>query len=121
MSTTGEEKRRKTRVAFEGEAVIRTMDEEITAPADIRDISMQGIFLRTAHQLHTDTLCDVEIMLTGASTRLSLKVKGQVVRSDEDGLGIEFKGVDIDSYFHLKNLVMYNAADPAAIEDESPL
>ena len=58
----------------------------------------------------------MEILLTGTSTRLALSIKGIVTRQDASGLGVVFDSMDIDSYFHLKNIVMYNASDPEDIE-----
>jgi len=121
MNASTKEKRRTTRVTFRAEAVLRTAAEEISAPADTRDISIQGLFLRTSPKPPVGALCDVDIRLTGSSSELVIHVKGRVVRHDEDGVAIAFEGVDFDSYFHLKNLLLYNAADPSAIERELPL
>lgn len=121
MTEEKEEKRRSTRVEFSAEAVLRTLEAEVSAPADTRDISIQGLYLRTDQKPPLDALCDVEIRLSGSSSDLSIRVKGRVVRHDEAGVAVLFEGVDFDSYFHLKNLLLYNAADPSAIEREAPL
>jgi hypothetical protein len=64
------------------------------------------------------TPCDIEILLTGTSTRLALTIKGIITRQDASGLGIAFDSMDLDSYVHLKNIVFYNASDPEDIEKE---
>jgi len=64
------------------------------------------------------TPCDIEILLTGTSTRLALSIKGIIARQDASGLRIAFDSVDVDSFIHLKNIVMYNASDPDVIEKE---
>jgi hypothetical protein len=113
-----ENRRSKTRVHFETRVIIRTAETEIVSQASSRDISLKGVFVLTDRSLPVDTPCDVEILLTGSSTRLSIRVQGHVARQDGDGLGIIFESIDPDSYFHLRNLLMYNAPDPDAIEEE---
>jgi len=44
--------------------------------------------------------------------------KGIIARQDASGLRIAFDSVDVDSFIHLKNIVMYNASDPDVIEKE---
>ena len=95
--------------------------EKISSEADSKDICLKGIFIRTTKSLPIDTPCDLELVLSGASTNLSLAIKGRVIRQEPDGLGIKFGGIDLDSYWHLKNLLLYNAQDPEAIEKEFPV
>ncbi len=117
----GNERRSKTRVRFETRVVVRTDDAEVTARAGSRDVSLQGLYVTTDKRLPEGTPCEVEIRLTGTSIRLSIHAEGRVARSDARGLGIEFDSFDPDSYFHLRNLVMYNSEDPEAIEREERL
>ncbi len=121
MNAEDTEKRKNTRVAFRTEVEVSTLDETFLARADTRDISLQGVFLRTDRKLPLNQHCDLQIKLTGASSVLSICAKGRVVRQDDNGVGIVFEGVDLDSYFHLKNLLLYNADDPREIEHEAPL
>jgi hypothetical protein len=112
------ERRSRTRVRFETLVVVRTDETEITARAGSRDVSLQGLYVNTDERLPRDTPCEVEIQLTGSSVLLSIRAQGRVARSDAGGLGIEFESFDPDSYFHLRNLVMYNSEDPETVEQE---
>lgn len=116
-----ENRRRKTRVRFETQVILRTKDVEVTAEASSRDISLQGVFLATDAALPQGAPCEVEILLTGSSSRLSIRVRGHVARRDAGGLGIVFESIDPDSYFHLRNLLLYNSSDPEEIENEQAL
>lgn len=113
-----EERRKKTRVHFKTQVTLKTDKSEIVAEANSKDISIKGIFVNTGEKMQVGTLCDIEILLTGSSTKLALSIKGIVTREDKSGLGVVFDSMDIDSYFHLKNIVMYNASDPEDIEKE---
>lgn len=114
----GEERRKKTRVDFATQVILRTDRSEIVAEANSKDISTKGMFVNTEQAVPVGTTCDVEILLTGTSTKLALNIKGIITRQDGHGLGITFDSMDVDSYFHLKNIVMYNASDPEEIEKE---
>lgn len=113
-----DEKRQKTRVPFHAQVVIRAGGEEIISDADSQDISLRGMFVRSQRSLSVNTACQVEILLTGSSSRLSIRVEGRVAREDKGGMGIVFDSLDLDSYYHLKNLLLYNAQDPDALEKE---
>ena len=112
------ERRNGTRVRFEARVVVRTNETEVTARAGSRDVSLQGLYIATDERLPPGTPCEVEIRLNGSSLLLSIRAQGRVARSDAGGLGIEFESFDPDSYFHLRNLVMYNSEDPDTVERE---
>ena len=114
----GDDKRRRTRVHFKTQVVLKTGISEIKAGAKSSDISMKGMFITTDEKISVGTPCDIEIVLSGTTSRLALNIKAVIARRDKDGLGIIFDSMDVDSYFHLKNIVMYNASDPDVIEKE---
>lgn len=114
-------RRKKTRVKFETQVIVRTKDAEVLSETNSKNISFKGVFLKTEHKLPEGTPCEVEILLSGSSTRLSIKVQGRVARQEKGGLGIVFESIDPDSYFHLRNLIMYNTSDPDEVEKEQHL
>jgi hypothetical protein len=113
-----EERRTRTRVDFTTQVIVKTDESEIVAEANSEDISIKGLFVNTEERIPVGTPCDIEILLTGTSTRLALTIKGIITRQDASGLGIAFDSMDLDSYVHLKNIVLYNASDPEDIEKE---
>ena len=113
-----EERREKTRVHFKTQVTLKADESKIVSEANSKDISIRGMFVNTEKKMPVGTPCDIEILLTGTSTKLALNIKGIVTRQDATGLGISFDSMDLDSHFHLKNIIMYNASDPEEIEDE---
>ncbi len=113
-----DEKRKKTRVHFETQVVLKTDVSEITVGANSSDISMKGMFINTDKKIPVETPCNIEIVLSGTTSKLALNIKGVIARQDKNGLGIIFDSMDVDSFLHLKNIVTYNASDPDAIENE---
>ena len=113
-----DERRGKTRVHFKTQVTLKADESKIVSEANSKDISIKGMFVNTEKKMPVGTPCDIEILLTGTSTRLALSIKGIVTRQDATGLGVSFDSMDIDSHFHLKNIIMYNASDPEDIEEE---
>ena len=57
----------------------------------IRDLSVSGFFMETTEYLPVASKCEIEIVLNGAHSRLTIdKLSGIVKRCDEHGVGLEF-------------------------------
>lgn len=83
-----------------------------------RDLSLKGVYVRSPQQLPAGTRCEVTLVLSGTPEPMYVHVTGRVVYADAQGMGIEFMEVDLDSFNHLRNLVLYNALDTERIERE---
>jgi hypothetical protein len=118
MDNPGQNKRDKTRVLFQTRVVVKTETLQFESSGNSQDISFKGISVKTDEKIPVGTPCDLEIELTGTIDRLCINAKGTVVRHTPDGIGISFETVDADSYTHLKKLLIYNADDPNALEEE---
>lgn len=85
----------------------------------IRDVSLQGLFVTCAMLLPLGTVCRVTIALDAADGTAAIRGRAIVVRVAADGLALHVTRLDDrDSYTHLKNLVLYNADDPKRVERE---
>ena len=69
---------------------------------------MAGIFLKTPERLGLDRLVKIELLFTGTSSQISIILDGKITRHENIGMGIEFRNLDLDAFFHLKNLITYN-------------
>jgi hypothetical protein len=114
---THDERRKNTRVVFHTTASVRFAGEVFEGLA-IRDLSLRGVYLEGISGRRQGEKCEVELFLTGSSSELKLNMAGKVVRHDDNGLGVHFEEIDIDTFFHLKNIVYYNADDPDQVENE---
>lgn len=112
------EERKRTRAHFEARVILKAGASEIIADANSKDISMQGMFINTSKKIPIGEICHIEVLLSGTSSKLSVNMKGEIIRQDKNGLGIKFQAIDVDSFVHLKNIIMYNASDPDVIEKE---
>ncbi|MBI4913454.1 MAG: PilZ domain-containing protein [Acidobacteria bacterium] len=82
-----------------------------------QDLSMKGMLVRTDERLPAGTPCIVRLTLGEGLPEI--RAEGTVVRDYEDGFAIQFTCLlGVESYEHLRNLVLYNAVDTERIEQE---
>jgi len=113
------DRRRFLRVPFEANVTVKNLiDGTIQRKLDSKDISMKGIYCITDSPFPVDTPCVVELLLTGTSSELWLRMEGHVVRTDDLGMAIIFDNMDLDAFIHLKNILYYNSGDPDRIDKE---
>ena len=104
-----DERRKHTRVEFTTRIMLSSENVEIDAVGSSRDLSMKGIFITTDKRLSLGTPCHVKIVLSGGIEDLELNMEASVARVEPQGLGLAFGSIDLDSFTHLKNIVMYNS------------
>lgn len=83
-----------------------------------RDLSVKGVYVECRQPLPPCTPCEVTIVLSGTPEPMQVHVTGRVVYVEPAGMGIEFVEVDVDSFIHLRNLVLYNSVDTEQVERE---
>jgi c-di-GMP-binding flagellar brake protein YcgR len=85
-----------------------------------RDVSLKGIFLVCDTPLPIDSACHIALFLGEQGNQTRIEAEGKVVRVDDAGIGIEFTVITgIDSYDHLRKLVLYNSSGKTEqIEEE---
>lgn len=111
------EKRRFSRIAFRVAAEM-TVDGVVYHADEILNLSVGGCLLPVQADLTPGTDCEVKIVMSGATSDLNVHIKGKVIRCGDGMAAVQFVAIDPDSLFHLHNIVLYNAQDPEAIEQE---
>lgn len=82
------------------------------------NLSLKGVLVAGVTGHSAGEKCDVALHLVGSTSDLSLKMKGEVVRADSDGVALHFLEIDLDSFYHLKNILYYNSEDPDQLDEE---
>jgi len=110
-------KRKNSRVPFR---VIISLDfpDRSHAECETSDLSLKGVFVLGVTGHTPGENCLVTLGLVGSTSQLNLHMKGTVVRVQDNGLALHFYEMDLDSFFHLKNILYYNSGDPDALDDE---
>lgn len=93
-------------------------DETKVECDETRDVSLSGVYLVTAQRLPLGARCRIVLLLGGSNSDLEIQLDGRIARVDAAGMGAEFTAMSIDSFYHLRNLVMNNFGETEAIEQE---
>lgn len=62
--------------------------------------------------------CLARLVVPGSGGSVVIEARGTVIRSEKGSVAVEFSTIDLDSYWHLRALVLLNAADPEQAERE---
>ena len=86
----------------------------------VADLSLCGMLL--AGDYNTQVGDIVELLLYGPGHRLSLifKYRARVVRVTQDGIALEFIGMEARSYHYLQTIILYFSEDPLGVCLEFP-
>jgi c-di-GMP-binding flagellar brake protein YcgR len=79
------------------------------------NISLKGLLAVPEANVKTGGAGMVRIALSKDAV---IQIECRVIRSDATGVAIDFKPMDEQSFFHLRNLVRYNAPDADQIDAE---
>jgi hypothetical protein len=109
----GQERRKRTRIPIRFE--VRIIVDGQDYPAQTKNLSLKGILLTTEQLFTPEQLCQVILTL---SNDIVLTMAGKIIRSDPEATAIDFVSMDEDSFFHLRRIVEYNAADVEQVEAE---
>ncbi len=111
-----EDKREFSRVPFRIRTTVRTPDRTIWSSSTL-DVSLGGLRIETTEQAPPEgTKCEIEIVLAESPEPAIIEARGEVIRSAPGTLAVRVDEIDIDSYEHLKQLVLQNAEDPEQAE-----
>ncbi|MBW2622478.1 MAG: PilZ domain-containing protein [Deltaproteobacteria bacterium] len=111
------ENRRRTRVRFNTLATLIGPEGTLTRLVT-SDISLNSLHVESEVIWDPGTRMEILLHLTGASSNLSLRMEGRVIRAEQEGMAIEFSKIDIDSFFHLRNIISLNSGEPEKIDRE---
>jgi len=109
----GEDKRRRSRVCAHFDAYVYIDGEKI--PVSTQNISMKGALFRPEPRLAEGRECTLVFSL---AKDIKVRLKGQIVRANDEGLAIDFESMDENAFFHLRNMVRYSAEDADKIDEE---
>lgn len=104
-----EERREFTRVFVHVRAEVSFLDGK-KIQAESFDLSMKGISLEGGTTDLIGRECSVNIALNAPPEVIQIKSTGVVTQCHDGRMGILFHSVEMESYEHLRNLVLYNAA-----------
>jgi len=110
------ERRKFTRIPFDTYAELRcaagTFDSEII------DISLKGVLLKRPKELPLVIGDEVQVTILGLNDSFTISISATLEHIEDDVLGLQYTGIDIDSATHLRRLVELNLGDTALLNRE---
>nr|WP_320190938.1 PilZ domain-containing protein [uncultured Desulfobacter sp.] len=106
-----DDRRKFSRVIFTTKITIHMLDEsgqDVHFKAHSKDLSQKGVFVKTDKRPSLESACQVNVYLSGGIDDIKLEIQGRIVRHTQSGFAVEFKSMDVDTYTHLKTLILYN-------------
>lgn len=85
------EKRDRTRLPVDAKVVLHAENKAFYLDGTTKDVSMKGLFARSDFGFPVGTKCQIEIVLTGRSSELTIKLGGTIVRREKGGCGVLFE------------------------------
>ncbi|MCK5227043.1 MAG: PilZ domain-containing protein [Desulfobulbaceae bacterium] len=85
-----------------------------------KNISFGGLFFMPSEllRMEVDQLCEITLQLGRDLKSEKIVVSGRIVYQTVDGVGVEFQRIAIDSYVHLKRLLVFNSEDSDSLLKE---
>lgn len=84
-----------------------------------KDVTLKSLYVYSETALAVGTPCEIRLWLQADEPSPGIHARGHVARVDDAGMAIEIDEIaDTESFSHLQNLVLLNAADIEATERE---
>ncbi len=102
------ERRETSRVSLAAVVSLEVDGNTIVSQTNLRDISLDGVALLNSDPAPINSICTFEITITGISSVLKISGKGRILRQESNCTAIKFTELEMDSYLHLKNVILLN-------------
>jgi hypothetical protein len=76
--------------------------------ANVKNASLQGLFINTNQKLPLHTPLQITVYV---SPHASIYLNADVVRCEDSGIGVKIKGMDVNSFVHLRNAITSQCKD----------
>lgn len=85
----------------------------------VRDLSLNGVGVECIGGTPPLGPCEVQLVLQAGPEPIRVRAAGSVLRAEGALAAVHISRVDPDDEEHFTNLVLYNAPDAAAFEEEA--
>ncbi len=84
--------------------------------ANIKDASLQGLFINTNQHVPMNTPLNVTIYV---SHNASIYLNVDVVRCEDEGIGVQIRDMDVNSFIHLRRAITTKCDDHELVMQET--
>ena len=108
--------RRMSRISYKIEAEIKTANKDLHG--EVCNLSLNGMFVNISDGFKIGDEIKSTIHLSTVNSEMSLNLAGDVVRIEPEGVAVQFKGIELDTFILLRNIVIYNNGNSDLIDKE---
>jgi hypothetical protein len=84
----------------------------------IRNISLSGIFIVGQFSNKVGSTCTITLHKDWANRQFVLDLCGSVTRVEKNGIAVSFTEMDLNTFYLLQTLLLYESNNPAAMGEE---
>jgi hypothetical protein len=84
--------------------------------ANIKDASLQGLYINTNQKLPVSTPLQITVYISPSS---SIHLNAEVVRSEDAGMGVQIRRMDVNSFVNLRNAISLLSNDQDQVMRET--
>ncbi|MDU9049669.1 MAG: PilZ domain-containing protein [Candidatus Electrothrix sp. Rat3] len=84
----------------------------------VEDISLGGLYVNGEFHQQVGDICTISLNHSEIDEILEIHAACSVVRSNAQGIGLEFLSMKLDDFCHLQTVLLYQADDPATLGTE---
>ncbi|GAM08902.1 pilZ domain protein [Geobacter sp. OR-1] len=114
------EARRFTRIPYQSEVLMNANGQWFRGLSE--NLSLYGIYIKANEKFDVDAVVELTIYLPESGEAMNddnyIDVNSIVVRQDPDGIGCEFRQVDVDAFLNLKNVISSRCENKTLVMDE---
>jgi hypothetical protein len=100
-------KRKHERTECQTEAEIRYQGSCIKGK--VENLSLKGLFVRTEQKIDVDEQVEIGVYFHGLESELSFSLQATVVRVSDEGIGFNFRKIDVESLALMRREDEYRA------------
>ncbi len=105
-----------SRISYKIEAEIKTANKDLHG--EVCNLSLNGMFVNISDGFKIGDEIKSTIHLSTVNSEMSLNLAGDVVRIEPEGVAVQFKGIELDTFILLRNIVIYNNGNSDLIDKE---
>ncbi|WP_339136075.1 MAG: PilZ domain-containing protein [Candidatus Electrothrix sp. GW3-4] len=84
----------------------------------VENISLGGLYVRGDFKQQLGDICTISLNQSELDATLEIHATCSVIRSSEQGIGLEFISMKLDDFCHLQTVLLYQADDPFVLGTE---
>lgn len=113
------DRRKFHRVSFDGRVHLQFSRREYDH-LQVKDISLTGMFVKGKIRHRQMENCHITIFHKDKTGNNCLKALGEIVWSNEEGAGLKFSVMTVESYILLQSTLIHHTEQPAILLREFP-